>query len=288
MLNLRSRFGIFVTVGTIFMLGIAVFWAQREGLMVQRLPNLVFAIGILGLAYLIVQNRIGGQRAANLIAAATFMMLLGSAGTVMSYIAFRSGAPLADPRLAAWDAMLGFSWVAWAQWVSAYPALVNLFHFAYDSLQVQTTAAVLLLPLCGMPSRCDEFLMVLGLALIPTVILCALFPAEGAGVYFGWLRTAHYLKVQDALRSISVLRYQINKMQGIVTFPSFHAISAVALINAVRRTPFMIIMSILNILMILSALTEGLHYLVDVITGIVISLSCIVLARYLLRTFVTA
>lgn len=280
----RLILGLSATATTVGLLAAALVWASFEKLTVEGVPDLLGAQGVLWLTVLAFRGRDGGQRAVDLAATIALFSLIGATGAVFSYLAFRTGAPLADARLASWDAAIGLSWPTWAAWVAAHPDLVRLLHFAYDAMPVQVTATLVLLPLCGMASRSDEFLAMLGFSLIPTLSLCALLPAQGSGVYFNGAHIANYLAAQTSLRSGHVMTFSIDRAQGIVTFPSFHVIAAVGLINAARRTVLAFPVWVLDLLMIVSAPTEGWHYFVDVLAGLVIAVLSIAMARLALRS----
>ncbi len=75
-----------------------------------------------------------------------------------------------------------------------------------------------------------------------------------------------------------------NKVDGIVTFPSFHAALAVVFPFAVRRVRWALtIMAPLNALMLLSTPTVGGHYLADTVAGVLLALISIALTTAIRR-----
>jgi membrane-associated phospholipid phosphatase len=68
------------------------------------------------------------------------------------------------------------------------------------------------------------------------------------------------------LRSGELTTFGWRAVEGIVTFPSFHAIWALLLILAMPTWP----MIILNGLMIISTVTTGGHYAIDVVAGMLV------------------
>ena len=75
-----------------------------------------------------------------------------------------------------------------------------------------------------------------------------------------------------------------NKVDGIVTFPSFHAALAVVFPFAVRRVRWALtIMVPLNALMLLSTPTVGGHYLADTVAGVLLALISIALTTAIRR-----
>ena len=89
----------------------------------------------------------------------------------------------------------------------------------------------------------------------------------------------HYEALQ-ALRSQADTTLDLSKVQGLVTFPSFHTNLAIITAYAVRDIRFFAVpVTILNGIVIVATLPEGGHYLVDVLAGAVIAASCIAFFR---------
>ncbi len=276
----RARAGLIAAGASCAAAGTVFVWSWANGLPVRGLPDLLLTLAVLALNLLLYRRLRGGERAADLAAGVALFTAMATAGSLLSYLAFRAGAPLADARLAAWDAALfGFHWPDWAAWVEARPGLRDTLRIAYTSMSLQIAAALVLLPLAGMRARADEFLAVMGLSLAVTVAISAALPAEGAAVFFGDETPAHYLDAQRALRGGTLGALDLGNLQGIVTFPSYHTVTAVALIHAARGTPLAFLAWVLNGLMILSTPTEGWHYLVDVVAGVAVAVGAVWAAR---------
>jgi membrane-associated phospholipid phosphatase len=71
----------------------------------------------------------------------------------------------------------------------------------------------------------------------------------------------------------------IGATQGIISFPSFHTICAVLLANMARGRRWLTPLLALNLLMILSVMSEGAHYAVDILSGVLVAFAAIVFAR---------
>jgi membrane-associated phospholipid phosphatase len=92
-----------------------------------------------------------------------------------------------------------------------------------------------------------------------TVCISGLVPA------IGHLPDAPYVSAFFALRAGQVLD---GLPQGIVSFPSYHAAVAILLTAALRRHRWLFPAAcVLNGLMLVSTLSTGGHYLVDVLAG---------------------
>ena len=76
----------------------------------------------------------------------------------------------------------------------------------------------------------------------------------------------------DGLRSGARTLVTWRDAEGLITFPSFHTIWAVLLVAAFygcRRLFWPV--ALLNVLVVLSTITTGMHYFSDVIAGLMIS-----------------
>lgn len=194
----------------------------------------------------------------------------------ISYLCARSSYPVIDAALQATDHALGFDWSAWAGVVSRHPALRWLHILAYDSLLPQSVAAVLILPRVKGGLR--------GFTLIRTACIAALFacfishvlPAAMPRPEAAWHQ--HW----EALRSFEPFTVRLDEMQGIVTFPSFHAAMAVILAYSLRGIGAVSWAFIaLNLAMLFATPVAGFHYLTDVLAGIATGIGSIVLCQAL-------
>ena len=215
---------------------------------------------------------------------------------VFTYAAMRVNMPLADNLLAAMDRMVGFDWVAFVSLVDRSSALSFALLLAYSSFSFQLLFLPSLLGIAGHHGR--AYLLVLAF-----LILCSIsaaiglfFPSLGAyqafGVdpaslshvdgYFGHAFLASF----NAVRADEMFTLGLRNASGIVTFPSVHV--GVAAICAWAawpsrwlRYPFLV----LNLLMTLSAITNGAHYLVDIIAGGLVALATVPLVHFLAGLF---
>jgi hypothetical protein len=202
----------------------------------------------------------------------------------LSYIAATAGFPLQDALLARWDEGLGFDWLGLTVFVAEHPLLNRALHYAYSSFVLQTIAVVLVLGFSNQLIRLRVFIVAFIATSLVTVMISALVPAAGPWLFYGvntamtqglipasstsWpvflgLRDGTYF-VLDGLNS-----------EGIITFPSLHAGFAVLFTLALWRTRYMRWPAvILNAAMLMATPTNGSHYLVDVIAGLIIPTLC--------------
>jgi membrane-associated phospholipid phosphatase len=186
------------------------------------------------------------------------------------------GAPLADARLAACDEYFGLSVRGAIQWCAAHPTAQRFSDFVYYTAVPQTIITILALGYYD-PQRLGAFLSRFMLAGIITAAGFVWFPAEGASAYYGLPTPEHYRPILDAIRSLRDGTYPVTwrAAEGVIAFPSFHVTWGVLLIAAYRRHIWRLAFFPLNALMIGSAVTSGMHYLVDVAAGFAVGMLAI-------------
>ncbi len=197
---------------------------------------------------------------------------------VFSYVATATALPLADAELAAADHALGFDWPIWFAWVEAHPMLWLVLKLAYESAIPQLVVIALYLAFSGQPERNSELLWTMMLSLFVIVPVSVLLPAGGAWVHYDAMRFANLAQVRDflALRNGTLHELDLPRLEGLINFPSFHTVLAVLFAYVLRkRRALFIAATLLNLVMIVSVLSEGGHYLVDVISGIAVAAGAI-------------
>ena len=215
---------------------------------------------------------------------------------VFTYAAMRVNMPLADNMLAAMDRMLGFDWIAFVSLVDRSSTLSFALLLGYGSFSFQLLLLPSLLGIAGHHGR--AYLLVLAF-----LILCAIsaaiglfFPSLGTHQAYGFDPASlnhvdgyfghFFLDSFNAARSDAMFTLGMSNAAGIVTFPSVHA--GVAAICAWAawpsrwlRYPFLV----LNLLMTVSAITNGAHYLVDIVAGGLVALATVRLVHLFASLF---
>jgi membrane-associated phospholipid phosphatase len=233
-------------------------------------------VGVLLLYGLSIAYRHRSAPLASVSLLAAQMVAFSYVGGILTYAAMAATPfPIADALLGRADAALGFDWQSWFAFVNSHPGLKLVFAIAYNSWPAQ---GLLLLGYMSVvdAKRAQEFLLAAMLSIIVITPLMALLPAAG-----------HHIAIVEpwrddilALRNHSMKR--ISEIQGIVTFPSFHTVLGVLFPCMFRRRRWFLPMLAFNVVMIGSVLTEGAHYAVDVLAGVIIALLSLTMAQWLL------
>jgi PAP2 superfamily len=199
----------------------------------------------------------------------TSWLVFSALGCILTYIAARLDLPLRDIQFGRWDALLSFDWYRWASFVGSHKGFELLLDIAYATILPQTIGSVIYFSHIRRPDRNDDLLRTTMAAAIIATVMSALLPALGPhlkGQYVEWSATL------AAVRTGSVSTFSLEHLQGIIAFPSFHAVAAILLMYAHRPTlPSFPVMLILNLMMLLSVPAAGQHYLVDIISGAIVA-----------------
>ncbi len=199
----------------------------------------------------------------------------------LSYLGVATKFPIIDEKLAWFDHLVGFDWLAHVAWVNANPMVSKVLDLSYQSLTGQFIFIFLVFFLSQNYERLREFIMMFFFMGFVTTFIAIFTPAIGAFDYYnpdaaiisnlpptaGRYFQEHFLALYDgSMRSVT-----ISKSTGLIAFPSFHTQAAVLYMWATRRTIMFWPFLILNLCMVLSTLTFGGHFLGDLIAGVMVT-----------------
>jgi hypothetical protein len=227
------------------------------------------------------------------------MFVLGSTAQVvlvtvimspLTYVAAAANFPLQDANLLAIDRALGLDWRGYVVFVNDHPALAATLSYGYTMIRWPIFAIPVVLAAAHRYQRTQEFTFAFALALIVTTIVSALVPAIGVyqeigldpatlasiepGAYLGQVRDLAPVR-EGALRHLDLFG-----LAGIVTFPSFHATSAVLYAWALWPVRWIRPVAIVaNAMMLASTPINGGHYFIDLVAGIAIAVLAVMAAR---------
>lgn len=226
---------------------------------------------------------VGTRRLAGMLG---LMALMTSVVAILSYLVVATALPLQDARFAAMDRALGFDWTGFLAWINARPLLAQALSAAYHTSLAQVLGVIGLLTLLDRRRDLWDFMALFALTSVAVVVISALVPAAGATVFHApdpaLLTSFHpdagryHYAAFAAVRDGTLAHISLDRIEGLVQFPSFHTILAILVTHAVRNVRFLLWpMLVLNGAVIVSTLTEGGHYLVDVLAGAAIALLAI-------------
>ena len=279
---------------SIALLGLGVIFAQMATpvpIAARSLQTLAIASAALGGAAYFYRNVRIRENFAVMCIALMQVLLFSALGSILSYLLARGGGSLWDSTFTNWDRALGFDWLGFVRAVDQHGWLVTTLRLAYASLIPQIIVLVLVL---GFTGRLEKLRSVmLGAILCGTicVLTSPFFPAVSNYVHLGLTAAdfrhvdpwAGYIHLADfnGLREGTMNQLDLSKMQGIITFPSYHAgLSAVTLwgfwTSGVRWLKWT--GPIVALGTIVATPVDGGHYFVDVLAGIAIAIASIFVA----------
>ncbi|RKE84225.1 phosphatase PAP2 family protein [Rhizobium sp. AG855] len=290
--NLRCALPIYTVCNVIAIVAITLLSKLR--LDVASFGAVFFTVPLLVVGALFTRRR--GMGTASLILEVLCSGIVLSVVVLLaSYLAISLDRPLVDAALADADRWLGFNAFDIVTMVNNMPVLSSMLMYAYSSFSLQLLVLPILLIVLGSPASAYTLVLSYGLAGVVASLISIWFPAVGAHIsydlasqrlpsvnlYYGYA----FLSEFNAVRANSEFTLSLATAQGILTFPSVH--TAVAIIctvasfgQRVLRYPVLT----LNVLMLISTVTHGGHYLVDVIAGIVVATLALVTTLVIARS----
>lgn len=242
-------------------------WSALAGLSFGPLVPVLIGTGLLaalGLYYDL--SRRSDELADGAYICAQWSALI-AVGIVFSYLAAHIGRPLYDSAFAGIDAVLGFAWRPWYEFVRTTPVLYWVLFLAYVSGIFQIVGSIAYFALTRQGASNQELWWTSFAAMFITALVSGIYPAMGAFFHFHEnmvhaVHVPHLLALRDGSLS------HFTDLQGIVTLPSYHTAQAILFMYAYRgqRRLFAWVV-LLNALMLLSTPSMGGHYLVDMLAG---------------------
>ncbi len=222
------------------------------------------------------------------------LLLIATIMGPLTYVAAVTNWPLQDRALLAIDRAMGMDPEMIARYVNDRDWLGALLVRSYTLIKIILVAIPLVLALTSRFVRLQVFVLAFSLTLIMTLLISTFTPA--VGTYYGLnidpaqfssLDASMYqAQLRDilALRDGSLRHLELFKITGIVSFPSFHAASAVLYIWALWPVRYVGGAAVvLNLLMMASTPVIGAHYMIDVFGGVALAVIGICLAKYLVN-----
>ena len=195
-------------------------------------------------------------------------------GVLAAYAMQRLDFPLRDGLLNRLDAALGFDWPGFAHWVDHHAQVQKVFFFAYNTISLQIAFPLIVLAFARRTAELRTYLLAFTIAFVVTIIISATMPAGGPIAFidpkdFQILHFTGATPVEQLLRLRQPGPFVMTDAPGgIATFPSFHSTIAILTPLTLRRFPrILTALLVLDAAMLGASLTEGAHYLVDLIAG---------------------
>jgi len=290
------RFNAFLILAALLFFGLALlltnFRVYPTGYLVVFLVAAIY--GWYGYQNITSKHRQNFRRAFTLLAIAQMILVL-SVMTSITYVATAANLPLRDETLLALDRAAGLDFRTYLNFINNRLWLIYILAAGYRAISLPIWLIIIVLPLAGHYRRTAEFACAFMVSLIATTVISTLVPATGVYGTIGLVRAdfpnidpqSYYNGMLEipALRDGSLRLLSLFDLGGVLTFPSFHAISAVlyawALWPLRWLRPFNLAC---NGAMLVATPVGGGHYFADVVAGIAIAMLSIYGVRYAHRS----
>ena len=192
------------------------------------------------------------------------------------YLVIRTSVPLQDALLYKMDHALGIHLDPIVALVRASHLLNTLSDQVYNSLPIALLFALTLLPLAGKTERAEQFLCAIILNFFATLFVNIFIQAIGPWMHASFTPSAHQSALEQeyhTLKSPSPFVLDPLNPGPLIALPSWHVILAVLSAASLWAIPLLRPITLLwGLGLVLSTLTTGWHYGVDVLAGLVFAI----------------
>ena len=257
-----------------------------------RLAGLSLVLAGAGLAYR--ASRRSDRIAAALVCSGLFIGFSLAMAT-FNYSLLPVWQPPVDVFLAKLDAALGYDWAGTIAFAARHPVASHLLGLIYLSTLAQIALLIVLLGLSGRLGELHLLCVTVTVGATLSVLCWGIFPSIGPswilphpsaeeldlarpmlGVSWG---ETQYRIVTHGIHFLSPL-----SMQGLIGFPSFHSVLAMALIYFSRKIRWLFpAVAGVNLLVFPALLIHGSHHLVDIPGGLAVFFIALACARRIVR-----
>jgi membrane-associated phospholipid phosphatase len=234
-------------------------------------------------------HRRNDPRIVALMHSVSFFFLVPATLALMSYVFAAKNLPLVDGMLADADRLMGFDWTAHLALIWSWPTLGHALEGAYHATGITLFLTLIILIVMKRTEQSMELWFLMVATGIVTMVTATFVPAEGAFVFHqpnpalsqeaAALNGIWHLEHFRAVREGTLRHLDVGKIEGIVTFPSYHTAMAIIFAWVLRGTVFVLPAALFSAVVVLSTLAIGGHYLIDVIAGAAVTATVIALSR---------
>ena len=197
---------------------------------------------------------------------------------IISHTSLKFGFPYIDRALSQTDLMLGIYAPAIVLMFAEYPGFANFLGVIYSISLPACIVCGLALAAYGRRARAYELAFAFTFCILLASTLSIFMPALGSTVYHGLEGTRglpstagnFHMATVAYFRDDPMATFELAKLQGIVTFPSFHMVMAILVAHSLRGTGIASwLATTWALLVMISAVVIGGHYVIDLFAGAV-------------------
>lgn len=239
-------------------------------------------IGLLLIVVGIVYRRTGrDQRIGSTAICAGWFILFTLSLSLFNYLLMPHWAPTIDVYLAEIDLLLfGYHWPDFVRANAANPITYEAMRYAYLSTLPQIACLLIVLGLSGRTREMYALMTTVTLAGTMTVVAWGVVPSLGpSALYELGGMAGHAAPVVEASYGREIARLlregatflSPDEIRGLIAFPSFHIVLAMAAIVYSRQVGWLFPLFVaINLLVLPGVLVHGGHHLVDIPAGMLV------------------
>ncbi len=234
------------------------------------------------------------ERLAAMLLGTGFLIGMSASFSVLNYLLLTVAGPRIDAPLAAIDRAMGVDWPALMAFVAHYPVANMILQLVYISVLPQIALLVVALGFKGKPEQIYALCLSVAAGAAISIGVWTLAPSFGAfSVYDLPPKVAshlvlaldgHYAKELIHLLATGPGHIAPSAAQGLIGFPSYHAVMALLVAWHARQLPVVRWIALgLNAAVLIATPIQGGHHVIDVLAGFAVAVLAIGLAQLALR-----
>jgi hypothetical protein len=233
-------------------------------------------------------------RLAAMLFGTSFLIGMSAAFSVLNYLLLTVAGQRIDQPLAALDRALGVDWPALMAFMAHYPLTNMVLQLVYISVLPQIAVLVVALGFWGKPERIYALCLSVAAGAAIAIGLWTIAPSFGAfSVYdlpaqvsrhLALALDGHYAHQLVHLLAFGPGRISPSEAQGLIGFPSYHAVLALLVVWHARELKVIRWIALgIDAVVLVATPIQGGHHVVDVLAGFPVAAAAILLAGYALR-----
>ncbi|MES2471920.1 MAG: phosphatase PAP2 family protein [Pseudomonadota bacterium] len=223
------------------------------------------------------QVRRAEPRIAAMLLGASFLCAFSAAASLLNYFLLTFHGPRIDGALAAADLALGFDWAAVMTAVADYPLSNTVLFFVYNIVLPEIALMTVLLGWRGNAEKTYRFCIAVAVSALLCMAVWSAFPSFGAfSIHPQQPAFAGMTLALDSSYAAELVRLlehgpgliSPRDTQGLIGFPSYHAVLALLVVWYARAVPRLFWpLAAVNALVLVATPIQGGHHLVDVLAA---------------------